>query len=521
MRRFIIPLVVVAVAAMALLGGSPTPSRTMSVNAQTANCQWPCEAFFDPLNVDHGHDPTKRTSGLDPVVWGTSRVTELSNVPQGQLNFWWPSTLATCPGSPTVEPEQNEAICNGALTESSNVNDAHTFAEQAEYARQPFDFAGRTGTVQFQTDLAQQGIHANWAGFAITDQPVPAPSNSQQGVDSLPRNGVFVDFALACGNGAPCCCPSGGGVSVNAITVVRNYVATTYGAGFPNTPGFTIAAAGVHGRTSAAGAVGALNTVQIQMSATSIVVTGTDPGAAVMKPIAALDLTSAPLTFSRGVIWLLNRSYGPALNGFANDHQFQWANVAFDGPVLPRDLGYEVPDSLTAHNGGVDLGYTVGNPGRTFTLGGVTDPSRATAALAEFTWFDTTNTVPAVSVNGNAPLATAWPFDTHVSVWRTIAVPVPLSQLQAGTNSLTISDAAETADVANIDLILAGAGQLIGPTPTPSPSPSPSPSPTPTASPSPSPSPTPVPPSPTPLAVCPSIVITAVNGAIVATCVGG
>ena len=71
MRRFIIPLVVVAVAAMALLGGSPTPSRTMSVNAQTANCQWPCEAFFDPLNVDNGHDPTKRTSGLDPVVWGT------------------------------------------------------------------------------------------------------------------------------------------------------------------------------------------------------------------------------------------------------------------------------------------------------------------------------------------------------------------------------------------------------------------------------------------------------------------
>jgi hypothetical protein len=138
-----------------------------------------------------------------------------------------------------------------------------------------------------------------------------------------------------------------------------------------------------------------------------------------------------------------------------------------------------VPDALTMRSDGSEnLGYAVGTAGQTFTLNGVADPSTAAAAIVTFNWFDGTHTVPSVSVNDQAPIATAWPFGSDYSVWRTIAVPVPLGALVAGTNTLTLSSSTTVA-IANIDLILAGAGGTVGPTPTPTATPSPSPTPAP------------------------------------------
>lgn len=509
-RAIIVSLAFGLVALIALLLLASYPQRARSQSA----CPLPNCAFFDPLSVAHTNDPAlTRTQGLDPVVWGTSRVTELSNVAQNELNLWWPSTLATCPNAPVEAPAV--AICNDALTEASNVNDAHTFALQAFYPRVPFDFAGRTGTVQFQVDLLDQGIHGSWAQFAITDQPLPAPSNSNQGVDTVPRNGVIIAFDEQCQPGSACWDTGyNGRLTTGAITVIRNYVATSYYPGFPNSPGYAILGS-VLGRYSSVGAPGALNTVQVQISATSIDVFASDPGSATLIPLTHLDLGGSPnppLTFSRGLVWLENASYGPSLNNsFPNDHQIQWANLAFDGPVLPRDLGYDVPDSLTPSHGGVNLGYVAGPSGSAFTLPGMADPARASGALAELTWFDTTNTVPTVALNGGTPIVTPWPFDTAGYVWRTIAIPVPLSALHAGANTLVIADPAESADVANIDLILAGAGTPLGPTPTPSPSPSPSPTPRPTPPPSPT-------PAGTVIASCKEYTITTLGGQIIITC---
>jgi hypothetical protein len=67
--------------------------------------------------------------------------------------------------------------------------------------------------------------------------------------------------------------------------------------------------------------------------------------------------------------------------------------------------------------------------------------------------------VPSVSVNGLPAHATAWPFDGATFTWRTIAVPVPFSEVHAGTNTLTFSDP-DNALVANANIALIAAAPV-------------------------------------------------------------
>lgn len=508
MRRYAaVVIALVALIALSLLGDTTAPRRTA---AQTVGCGLANAAFCDPMNVAHANDPTlTRTQGLDPVLWGTSRVTQLTNAGQGYYDAFQPSTLATCPGAPLVLPEQNSQICGGALAESMNATTTDDFIVQAFYPRQPFDFAGRTGTISTTVDLLSEGIHGNWPDVSITDKPVPAPQPhgdiNTPAEGSAPQNGVFISFAGQCADG---------GVTVDAVYVVRNYATTVY---TPANQQCVLARA-----SGAASVAGQLNLVQIQISSTSLDLAASDIGATTLKPIGHLDLSApgAALTFTRGLIWLEDETYGPSGSGASilqnPDHEFQWGATAFDGPVLPRDLGFDVPDANVFTPGYNDLGYSVGGPpGRAFQVESLTQANinAASAAIVTFNWFATDVGGMTVSVNGSTPVATGYPWpDQNIYLWRTIAVPVPLSALSIGANTITIAELSGGAKaVANIDLILAGAGGVVGPTPTPSPTPTAPPTSTPasmtptaTASPTPAPatpSATPQPtatPSPTP-----------------------
>jgi hypothetical protein len=478
-RRLVVLLVVLLLSGVAFTGAAhdPLPAVASGACPLTQGC-----AFFDTLSSTNPANGT-RTNGPDPVVWGTSRVTENSNVSQGYKDPWYQATLGTCSGSPVVAPAS--ATCNGVLTEASDVNGSHTFALQAFYPRQPFDWANRTGTVQFQTDLLSQGTHGSWATFGISDAPVPAPSGPNQGVGTEPANGIFVDFSLYCAAGAPCA--GTGNIGVERVVVINNYVVKQYNVGFPSTPGFTNRNS-VNGRTAqqVEGAVGQLNTVQIQITANATQTTGisiyaSNIGQTSLVKLASVDISgdivsngvvqNPPLPLTRGLVWIENQSYGPSLLGHPNDHQFQWANVAFDGPVLNRDLGYDVPDALTtiaSLPNYIELGYATGPAGKTFTLTGMVDPGTIVGgdALVEFNWFDTSRTVPSVSVNGNAAITTPWPFLDLGYMWRTIKVPVPVAQLNGAanghtcpcSNTVTITNPAGSVAIANIDVIYPGAG---------------------------------------------------------------
>ena len=43
-----------------------------------------------------------RTGGLDPNVWGVSRIGGLNNAGQGMYNTWLPTALVGCNGTTTV-----------------------------------------------------------------------------------------------------------------------------------------------------------------------------------------------------------------------------------------------------------------------------------------------------------------------------------------------------------------------------------------------------------------------------------
>ena len=43
------------------------------------------------------------------------------------------------------------------------------------YPKQPFDIAGRTGTIAFDVSDDSHGNHRAWPELWYTDQPVPAP----------------------------------------------------------------------------------------------------------------------------------------------------------------------------------------------------------------------------------------------------------------------------------------------------------------------------------------------------------
>ena len=458
-------------------------------DAQAAtSCGLAQPAFCDPLSTPAGTG--NRSGDLNGTVWGVSRATTV-NPSQGQLYDWYPTTTQTCSGG-TVYPDQDVRICNGHLVEA--VSDGGTQSVLAMYPKQPFDIASRTGTVAFDVSDDTQGGHAAWPEFWYTDQPVPAPavstnSDALPGVMNTPRNGLGVAFARVCNAASnQACfpnCPNTHDVGPSSLTVVTNYSPQD----IPLTQ---------DGCVAAPSSPGQLNHFQLDISSTNIQIFGTDAGAASSGPLVLLAHASfpSPLPLSRGVIWIEDQHYNACKFNTECDHSFSWANVGFDGPVLPRDLTFDVPEAkIMRPDGTMQLGWaapaSTASP-LTLTIPNVTNVSQASGALLTLTFgAQTPDDVISYSLNGSPWQTQPWAFDSNGYSQRTIAIPVVLSQVVPGNNTLRLATSYETA-VANIDLILLGAGG----TPT-----APAPAATATSIP---PTATPLPPTATPTAVPPT-----------------
>ena len=85
-----------------------------------------------------------------------------------------------------------------------------------------------------------------------------------------------------------------------------------------------------------------------------------------------------------------------------------------------------------------------------------------TGGLVTFNFFPWDLTVPSFRIVNSAGTGpwhdTAWPFDPETYAWRTIGVPVPVSEIQDGTNTIEFKsntqNGFDTQAVSNIDLIL-------------------------------------------------------------------
>ncbi len=103
------------------------------------------------------------------------------------------------------------------------------------------------------------------------------------------------------------------------------------------------------------------------------------------------------------------------------------------------------------------------------TVPGVTNVAQASGAVVLLTYWPHNVATLSYRVNGNAWHTAPWPFDTGATfVSQTLAMPLPLSEVVSGTNTIQLmtSDTGGTS-VANVDLLLIGAGGGGSPSNTP------------------------------------------------------
>ena len=405
--------------------GTSASCRFLTTSTTAAMCD-----SFDEAEKD----PATRTGDLNATLWGVSRIGSFKD------NTFYPATLTGCGATQKVLPPNDVRICNGRLFDASmdlSPEDDGGQIGLAMYPKQPFDIAGRTGTVVFDVSADANSVHSAWPEFWWTDQPVPAPHGHLTTAAPYARNSFGFAVAQACGSN---------GTTVSAMQVTRNYA-------FDDLPFTTV------GCIAKGSATGQLNHFEVKINQNRVEVWATNPGASDIQLLAYADNTN--ITMTRGLIWIEDVHYNACkfATDMQCDHQLGWDNVGFDGPTPYRDLSFDVPDGKTTNPNGVQLGYTAGPTPLAVKTVPVYRLQTPTSALVTLNWWPYNQFVPSIRINGGPWHDTAWPFDSETFTWRTIAIPVPASETIDGPNTIEIK-AGENVLVANINLILIAASPV-------------------------------------------------------------
>jgi hypothetical protein len=431
-----------------------------------------CDTFDAPANTG------TRSGDLDGNVWGVSRTIGDTGLNFGQHEYdqWNATTIEKCDGTtPTVNAPNDVIICNGQVREATNDNNSGVFDDGdvialGMYPKQPFDFAGRTGTVSFDVSNDSTGTHAAWPEFWMSDLPVPVPFSHFGSWTALPANGFGIRMGAVAPAGMEGTCPNTNNLShqrwtLDSAVVVRNYVMDDTN-GYGTRTALTMTPLDCVIRSSGPGN---MNHVEIRVSQNQIDVYATDAGVAAtpatLKHIATV--TNANLTFTKGLVWLEDVHYnadketsmlGMPASTSQRQHTFSWDNLAFDGPFTDRDFAFDAPDNnVPGLNGAVNLGkFSEANQTSSWNVPNLPANPQAAAARVLFDFNEENNPNPTtltVIVNGNVH-SVPWPYPDEIQYsWRTLAVTIPLTDLKAGTNVVQLG--ADVAEVfANVDIVL-------------------------------------------------------------------
>ena len=461
MRRLcLVVIAMFGVIAWWRLSGPTSAQASCPLQLATSSLAF-CDTFDAPAGTGN------RSGDLKGTIWGVSRILGDTNFGQGTANATPPTSLVGCSGTSTVLPPHDVIVCNGQLREATNDNasgafEAGTVTVLAMYPKQPFDFAGRTGTIGFDVSNDSHGTHAAWPEVWLTDKPVPAPFNHFDSWIALPQHGFGVRFAAQVGPGQYGFCPNSDNTTrwtVDSAVVVRNYV-------YEDTNGFgtkaSLTMTPLDCVTSPPDGSGVMNHVELRVSQNQIDVYATDAGkTAPLKHIAVIG--NANLTLSRGLVWIEDAHYNADKGGAPSQrmHTFVWDNVAFDGPFTYRDLSFDAPDNgVPGANGTVNLGKTSGaGQFSSWNVLGMPAGPKAEAVRVLFNFFH--QDPPAalnVTVNGHSHVV-PWPYpETQGFTWRTTAVSIPITDLVPGTNAVTIGTADQTITTSNVDIVLVNVG---------------------------------------------------------------
>jgi len=447
-------------AAVALLGvlvackpppTNPKPPPDMP-NMGSDKCMFTtfCDAF-------ETRQPGGRAGDLDETRWSFSRLSQENNPSQGTVNKFVPVNAEFCTTKQVRLASNDSFICGTQFGEANHwmeaIYDNGSYVMNSNRILQPFDFANRTSTLDFSVDAKSTGGHGSWLEVWFTADPMQSPHTDKPGTHMYPKNAIGFTFDR------PESCAGGiGPMQANSLRVIdefHNYVDVPH---VVNSQCFT-----TKGDTP--------NHFQIKVAQNHVEVWASDAGGSKFRQIANVPVA---LNFTRGYWNLQHAQYNAskACSGCPNQFTYHWHAVSFDGPAVPVDRDYQVPDSRIVHcHGnnnvcGVNLGYSPGyNAAQpNFTLENVNLAGATKAYLTYNAWYTCCNAKALqATVNGKVhqvPDANPDAAVTSGDLWRYSVVPIPLSELRSGTNTISINMPpgahcnGSCPSVANVDLEL-------------------------------------------------------------------
>ena len=200
---------------------TPPPGPAASCQFGTAN-QPLSVAFCDSFDAPAGNGG--RAGDLNPALWSVARIEAGgsgygANLGQGAFDTWIPASLNFRGTHHTVVPDHDIQICGGHLVEG--INEDHGQPVLAMQPKQPFDIAGRTGTVVFEVSDNTQGPHGAWPEVWYTDTAAAAPNDDgPSGINASPHDALGLQL-----NDTGSC--AAGQVTVGLITQETNYVSNS------------------------------------------------------------------------------------------------------------------------------------------------------------------------------------------------------------------------------------------------------------------------------------------------------
>jgi hypothetical protein len=292
-----------------------------------------CETF------EAGPSVGGRSGELDPARWSVVRGQPYSSANFDDAIRVGPALIGACRAglsNARVLPDHDVLVCDPIPT----VPTRHALAAAAEQnyglatyrIRQPFDFAGRTGTIKLDLDLSNNGL-GGWPALVLAEDPAAAPSFDWQERGSGPRNGVEIEFATGWCNEKN---------TVEAVIYAFNdYLQTSH------IPSFDCAIP--HAKT----APGALNHVEVYVTQTHLEVWASDtsPDGVTFPNLHKLWEGDVKLPFSRGHVSLALRNHATLKYWLGSAATVRFDNVGFDGPAVSGWREYSAPDSLTKFTG--------------------------------------------------------------------------------------------------------------------------------------------------------------------------
>ena len=417
-------------------GGAPT---TLPPSNGNPGCALPAAAFCDTLATP---SPGGRGGDVDDAKWSVTRITNLVNPGQGNwITYPLGNGLICGKTVGGIIPPDDYKICtdsNGPhLTQTADDGGGNVVSSFRP--RQPFDFAGRTGVIAFDLGGRQAGGHGFWPEIIITSEASPAPYQDLIGIFPFPRDAIGVEIA-----NQPSCEYLAGSTythnGVSAIKVIRNYVVSGWGGndlqadyagtGKPSDPPcFPVSDE-------------RMNHFELRVSASAIELWVSDPGAdpQALRLVAKKDGLNLP--FTRGYVNFQQAHYNAGKDDHVNipkTHTFNWANVGFDGPVLPVEHGYDVPDALVPYrDGSTNIGYAItASKPLAFPLAAMDLHGAVAASLHLNVYSFNTGRILQFRFNGGA-----WQdFVSDLPAGkdqRSLEIPVPLPLLRAGDNLLEV-----------------------------------------------------------------------------------